>query len=147
MSERAPAGDGTLLERMMKQNTPVGELIGFSIAEAGGGRAVALMRSGPQHFNPMGTLHGGVLSDLADAAMGYAFASTLEAGESFTTVELKINYLRPVREARLRAEGRVVQRGRTLGYVECQVTDDSGKLVAKSSSTCLVLRGEQAAGR
>jgi len=143
----ATAGEGTLLERMLKQQAPVGELIGFRIAEAGGGRAVAVLRSGPEHFNPMGTLHGGVLCDIADAAMGYAFASTLEAGESFTTVELKINYLRPVREARLRAEGRVVQRGRTLGYVECQVTDDSGKLVAKSSSTCLVLRGEQAAGR
>ena len=132
---------------MLKQQAPVGELIGFRIAEAGDGRAVAVLRSGPEHFNPMGTLHGGVLCDIADAAMGYAFASTLEAGESFTTVELKINYLRPVREARLRAEGRVVQRGRTLGYVECQVTDESGKLVAKSSSTCLVLRGEQAAGR
>jgi uncharacterized protein (TIGR00369 family) len=143
----ATAGEGTLLERMLKQQAPVGELIGFRIAEAGDGRAVAVLRSGPEHFNPMGTLHGGVLCDIADAAMGYAFASTLEAGESFTTVELKINYLRPVREARLRAEGRVVQRGRTLGYVECQVTDDSGKLVAKSSSTCLVLRGEQAAGR
>ena len=143
----ATAGEGTLLERMLKQQAPVGELIGFRIAEAGDGRAVVVLRSGPEHFNPMGTLHGGVLCDIADAAMGYAFASTLEAGESFTTVELKINYLRPVREARLRAEGRVVQRGRTLGYVECQVTDDSGKLVAKSSSTCLVLRGEQAAGR
>jgi uncharacterized protein (TIGR00369 family) len=143
----ATAGEGTLLERMLKQQAPVGELIGFRIAEAGDGRAVAVLRSGPEHFNPMGTLHGGVLCDIADAAMGYAFASTLEAGESFTTVELKINYLRPVREARLRAEGRVVQRGRTLGYVECQVTDESGKLVAKSSSTCLVLRGEQAAGR
>jgi len=95
----------------------------------------------------MGTLHGGVLCDIADTAMGFAFASTLGPGESFTTVELKINYLRPVREARLRAEGRVVQRGRTVGYVECDVTDERGKLIAKSNSTCLVLRGEQAAGR
>jgi uncharacterized protein (TIGR00369 family) len=79
--------------------------------------------------------------------MGFAFASTLTPDESFTTVELKINYLRPVREAKLRAEGRVIQRGRTVGYVECEVTDENGKLVAKSSSTCLVLRGEEAAGR
>jgi len=79
--------------------------------------------------------------------MGVAFASTLAPGESFTTVELKINYLRPVREAKLRAEGRVVERGRTIGYVECEVTDENGKLVAKSNSTCLVLRGEQAVGR
>src|SRR6516165_965721 len=148
MSESAAtAGESTLFGRMMKLKAPIADLIGFGITEAGDGRAVAVMRSGPQHFNPMGTLHGGVLCDIADAAMGFAFASTLDPGESFTTIELKINYLRPVREARLRAEGRVVQRGRTVGYVECDVTDERGKLVAKSSSTCLVLRGEQAAGR
>jgi uncharacterized protein (TIGR00369 family) len=140
-------GASTLFERMMKHKAPVGDLIGFSITEAGDGRAVAVMQSGPQHFNPMGTLHGGVLCDIADAAMGFAFASTLHPGESFTTIELKINYLRPVREARLRAEGRVVQRGRTVGYVECEVSDERGKLIAKSNSTCLVLRGHQAAGR
>ena len=71
----------------------------------------------------------------------------LEPGETFTTVELKINFLRPVREAMLRAEGRVVHRGRTIGYVECDVVDENGKLIAKSNSTCLVLRGEKAAGR
>jgi uncharacterized protein (TIGR00369 family) len=95
----------------------------------------------------MGTVHGGILCDIADAAMGIAFATTLSPGESFTTVELKINFLRPVRQILLRAEGRVIQRGRTIGYVECEVTDESGKLVAKSNSTCLVLRGDQAAGR
>jgi uncharacterized protein (TIGR00369 family) len=95
----------------------------------------------------MGMLHGGVLCDIADTAMGFALASTLAPGESFTTVELKINYLRPVRETRLRADGRVVQRGRTVGYAECDITDENGKLIAKSSSTCLALRGEQAAGR
>lgn len=66
----------------------------------------------------MGTLHGGVLCDIADAAMGIAFASTL-ALESFTTVELKINFFHPVWQAELKAEGVVMQRGRTVGYVEC----------------------------
>lgn len=146
MSE--PAGTETnLFERMMKHKAPISELIGFSVAEAGNGRAVVTIQTGPQHFNPMGTLHGGVLCDIADTAMGFAFASTLAPGESFTTVELRINYLRPVREARLRADGRVVQRGRTVGYAECEVTDENGRLIAKSSSTCLVLRGEQAVGR
>lgn len=147
MSESAYAGETTLFERMMKHKAPIGDLIGFGVAEAGEGRAVVTMQTGSQHFNPMGTLHGGVLCDIADTAMGFAFASTLALGESFTTVELRINYLRPVREARLRADGRVVQRGRTVGYAECDVTDENGKLIAKSSSTCLVLRGEQAAGR
>jgi uncharacterized protein (TIGR00369 family) len=78
---------------------------------------------------------------------GCRFCEHAGSGETFTTVELKINYLRPVREAKLRAEGRVVQRGRTIGYVECEVTDENGKLIAKSNSTCLVLRGDKAAGR
>lgn len=147
MSEPATAGELTLLQRMMKHRAPVGDLIGFDVPEAGDGRAVVTLQSGSQHFNPMGTLHGGILCDIADTAMGVAFASTLALGESFTTVELKINYLRPVREAKLRAEGRVVQRGRTIGYVECEVTDENGKLIAKSNSTCLVLRGDQATGR
>ena len=95
----------------------------------------------------MGTLHGGILCDIADAAMGIAFASTLEDGESFTTLELKINFLRPVWKERLRAAGKVVNRGKSVGMVECDVTNSQGVLVARSSSTCLVLRGEQAAGR
>src|SRR5262249_46664415 len=147
MSDRAPAAQTTLFERMMKHRAPVGDLVGFAVSEAGNGRTVVTLESGPQHFNPMGTLHGGILCDIADAAMGIAFASTLAPGESFTTVELKINYLRPVREAKLRAEGRVIQRGRTIGYVECEVTDENGKLVAKSNCTCLVLHGAKAVGR
>ena len=126
---------------------PVSELIGFEVSEIGEGRTVVVLRTNGRHFNPMGTVHGGILCDIADAAMGIAFASTLAPGESFTTIELKINFLRPVRQAQLRAEGRVVQRGRTVGYVECEVTDENGKLVAKSNSTCLVLRGDQAANR
>src|SRR5215470_8255696 len=141
------SNEATLFERMMRFKAPVGELIGFQVPEAGEGRAVVTLASGHRHMNPMGTLHGGILCDIADTAMGVAFASTLAAGESFTTVELKINYLRPVREAQLRAEGRVVERGRTVGYVECEVRDERGRLIAKSNSTCLVLRGEQAVGR
>ena len=126
---------------------PAAELIGFELSESGDGRAVVLLEAGEKHFNPMGTIHGGILCDIADAAMGIAFASTLAPAESFTTVELKINFLRPVRIAKLRAEGRVIQRGRTVGYVECEITDENQRLVAKSNSTCLVLRGDHAAGR
>jgi uncharacterized protein (TIGR00369 family) len=132
---------------MMQKRPPAAELIGWEVPEAADGRALVTLQAGPQHANPMGTLHGGILCDIADAAMGIAFASTLAMDESFTTVELKINFFRPVWQSTLRAEGRVVQRGRTIGYVECDVMDEKGKLVAKSNSTCLVLRGEQAAGR
>lgn len=130
-----------------REGMPVGELIGFKIIEAGDGRAVVTLEAGPQHANPMGTLHGGILCDIADAAMGVAFNSTLASTESFTTVELKINFFRPVWKAKLRAEGKIVRRGKTVGYVECEVTDENGRAIAKASSTCLVLRGPDAKGR
>jgi uncharacterized protein (TIGR00369 family) len=95
----------------------------------------------------MGTLHGGVLCDIADAAMGIAFASTLAPSESFTTVQLKINFFRPVWQAQLKAEGTAVRRGHTIGYVECTITDEENRLVAKAPSTCMALRGQKAEGR
>ena len=91
-------------------------------------------------------LHGGVLCDIADTAMGIAFATTLAPDESFTTVELKISFFRPVWQAQPRAEGAVVQRGRTIGYVECTITDEENRVIAKAASTCMVLRGQKAAG-
>jgi uncharacterized protein (TIGR00369 family) len=90
----------------------------------------------------MGTLHGGILCDIGDAAMGMAFATTLEEGQSFTTVELKVNFLRPVIKAHLVAIGKVLTRGRTIGLVECTIVNEQGKLVAKLASTCMVLRKE-----
>jgi len=129
------------------KEVPVTQLIGFEASEIADGRAVVTLAAARKHANPMGTLHGGILCDIADAAMGMAFASTLAAEESFTTLELKINFFRPVWEAQLRAEGKVVRRGKTIGYVECEVTDESGRLVAKASSTCMALSGESAKGR
>jgi uncharacterized protein (TIGR00369 family) len=143
----------TLLERVHAMlrgeapGPPVARLVGFRIVEVAPGRAVFAMEAGPQHANPMGTLHGGILCDISDAAMGIAYASTLEEGETFTTLELKINFLKPVWNARLRAEAHVVKRGRTVGLVECDVVDETGSLVARASSTCLTLSGEKAAGR
>src|SRR5438270_3604059 len=128
-----------LINKVLAPKPPSAELIGFSVEEIGDGRAVGSLQSGPQHANPMGTLHGGVLCDLADAAMGMAFASTLAPGESFTTMSLSINFFRPVWQARLRAEAHVVRRGKTVGYVECEVADQDGKQVAKANSTCFVL--------
>jgi uncharacterized protein (TIGR00369 family) len=129
------------------QEMPVGRLIGFEVKESAEGRSVVTLSAGPQHANPMGTLHGGILCDIADAAMGIAFASTLAPEESFTTIELKINFLRPVWEAALKAEGKVVRRGSTVGYVECEITDEKQRLVAKAASTCMVLSGGRAQGR
>jgi uncharacterized protein (TIGR00369 family) len=133
--------------RAKTNDVPIARLIGFETKEIAEGRAIVTLAAGAKHANPMGTLHGGVLCDIADAAMGIAFASTLAPGESFTTVELKINFFRPVWEAHLQAEGKVVRRGRSIGYVECEITDENGRLVAKAASTCLALRGEEAKGR
>lgn len=126
---------------------PIADLIGFTLASVQRGEAVLELQTNGNHANPMGTLHGGVLCDVADAAMGIAFASTLDEDESFTTLELKINYLRPVWIEKLRAMAKVVNRGRTIGMVECDIFNSADALVARSSSTCMVLRGDQAKGR
>ena len=126
---------------------PIAQLIGFRLVSAGEGAAVFEMDADERHWNPMGTLHGGVLCDIADAAMGVAYATKLEEGESFTTVELKINYLRPVWRAHLRASARIVKKGRKVGLVECDVTDEKGNLVARARSTCMTLSGDEARTR
>jgi uncharacterized protein (TIGR00369 family) len=126
---------------------PVARLIGITMASAELGRVVMEMEVGPQHANPMGTLHGGILCDLADAAMGMAYASSLDEGETFTTLELKINFLKPVWSGNLTATGRLVTGGRTVGLVECDIHDEKDRLVARASSTCMTLRGEQGEGR
>ena len=134
-------------ERAKTNDVPVALLIGFEAKEIGDGRATVAFAAGPQHANPMGTLHGGILCDIADAAMGMAFASTLAPEESFTTVELKINFFRPVWQAQLKAEAMVLQRGRTIGCVECTISDEENRLIAKATSTCMALRGHIAIGR
>ncbi len=126
---------------------PIATLIGFTLTSIAPGQAVVEFEATGRHANPMGTLHGGVLCDIADAAMGMAYASTLEEGETFTTLELKINFLKPVRTGKLGAVGHVVKRGRTVGLVECDVTDDKQHLVARATSTCMTLRGDQARDR
>jgi uncharacterized protein (TIGR00369 family) len=134
-------------ERAKTNDVPIARLIGFEAKDIADGRATVVLAAGPQHANPMGTLHGGILCDIADAAMGMAFASTLAPEKSFTTVELKINFFRPVWQAQLRAQGMVVRRGQTIGYVECSITDEQNRLVAKAASTCMVLRDNKATGR
>ena len=133
--------------RANEAGAPVAKLVGFRPTSVEDGKAVFELEAGPQHANPMGTLHGGVLCDVADAAMGVAYASTLADGETFTTLELKINFLRPFRNGTLTATARVVKAGRTIGLTECDVTDPQGRLIARAMSTCMTLRGESSDGR
>jgi uncharacterized protein (TIGR00369 family) len=134
-------------KRELPKLFPVADFLGIHFISQSDGHAVAEFLAGSRHANPMGTLHGGISCDLADAAMGVAFASTLQSDQSFTTLELKINFLRPMWSGLLKAEAKVVSRGRTVGLVECKITDDKQRLIAQSNSTCMVLAGEKARNR
>ena len=112
-----------------------------------GEAVLAMTTDTSKHANPMGTVHGGVLTDLADLAMGSAFSTVIQADESFTTIELKINYLKPVWNDRLTATAKVKKSGSTVGLIECEVHDSKGSLVAYTSSTCMILRGNKKEGR
>jgi uncharacterized protein (TIGR00369 family) len=139
-----------LLQRMIRGEVPpppVARLIGLELLEAEKDRALFRLVADERHWNPMGTLHGGILCDLADAAMGCAMATTLEPAQSYTTLELAITFLKPIWKSTLTAQGRVVKRTRRLGLTECDVFDEKGSLVARAKSTCLILEGEEAAGR
>src|SRR5437867_2102479 len=104
MSTQHISGRPDFRARAKSNDVPVARLVGFQAKEIADGRATVWLAAGSQHANPMGTLHGGILCDIADAAMGMAFASTLAPEESFTTVELKVNFFRPIWQAQLRSE-------------------------------------------
>jgi len=126
---------------------PIAQHLGLRATHAELGAAVIELDADSRLANPMGTLHGGVICDLSDLAMGMAMATTLEDDESFTTLDLNAKYLKPVWKTRLRATATVVKRTRTLGLIECDVVDEGGSLVARVLSTCMVLRGAEARGR
>ena len=126
---------------------PLSERLGFTLVEVEPGRAVVELQVEKHHYNPMGTLHGGVLSTIADTSMGVAHGSMLSEGETTTTIELKINFVRPVFNGKIRALGRVVKHGKTLTLLESDVLDNEGRLVARASATCMTLRGDKASGR
>jgi uncharacterized protein (TIGR00369 family) len=149
---RAPKTTAHLaaLRRMVRGEDPppaIATLIGFRVTQIDVGRSVTEMDADGRHANPMGTLHGGVVCDLADAALGTAMATTLEDDETFTTLDLTSKYFKPIWNAHLTATAQVVKRTRALGLIECEVTDAGGSLVAKVYSTCMVLRGDAAKGR
>jgi uncharacterized protein (TIGR00369 family) len=125
-----------------------GKFLGLSLIRNGAGKAtVEFEVNCERHGNPMGTVHGGLLCEIADSAMGLAYATTMVPGESFATLELKINFLRPLWKAKLSGRANVVHAGKLTGLIECDVTDEHGRLVARASSTCVTLRGPFAAGR
>ncbi|HEU4455396.1 MAG TPA: PaaI family thioesterase [Longimicrobium sp.] len=123
---------------------PIAHSLGFTLAEVGEGRAVFAMEPAEYHYNPIGVVHGGVAATLLDSAMGCALHTTLPAGVGYTTLELKINYLRPMTRdtGPVRAEATIINAGRTTALVEARLVDSAGKLLAHATSTCMILRPE-----
>lgn len=141
---RLEEGDATHL----RYPTAIATLLGFEVVEIGEAMAVLEMDADPQrHGNQQGTVHGGLLCELADAAIGTAHSLVVAAGESFTSIDLRTNFLRPVWKSRLRAKARATHRGRTITHYVCEIERDDGKLVATVASAVMTLRGEQARGR
>jgi uncharacterized protein (TIGR00369 family) len=113
------------------------ETLGARISEAEPGRVVVELIAGAQHRHGGGVVQGGVITQIADAAMGMTLATLQAEGMWNTTIELKINFIRPVVEGRLRAVGRVIEMRQTLLFSEADVYDDRDRLIARASSTCL----------
>lgn len=120
---------------------PLGQLLDLSIPVVEEGRVTFAFTPGELHYNPLGTVHGGIIGTLLDSAMGMSVQSTLDAGVRYTTLEYKVNFLRPVTvdAGPVLAEGRVVHRGRTQAVAEARLIDGNGKVYAISSSTLAIL--------
>jgi uncharacterized protein (TIGR00369 family) len=119
---------------------PIGELMGMTPISTGPGSAVFQGTPGLEHYNPSGAVHGGYAATLLDTAVGCAIHTMLPAGKGFTTLELKINYIRPMtaETGPVRAEGKVISVGGQVGIAEGRLTDANGKLYAFATTTCLV---------
>jgi uncharacterized protein (TIGR00369 family) len=120
---------------------PIQDLLGFDLIEADEGRVVFAAVPGEQHYNPIGSVHGGFSATLLDSAMGAAVHSTLPQGGSYATLEVKFNLVRAITAdtGRVLAEGKVVHRGGTVATVEASLrAEESGKLLAHGTSTCLI---------
>lgn len=119
---------------------PMAETLGYDIVAAEPGRVVATAEPGVRHFNPAGTVHGGLAATMLDSCMGLAIQSTLDKGFAATTLEFKISFARPITPETgiITAEGMVVNRGRRIGLAEGRLTDAKGRLLAHGTTTCLI---------
>ncbi|WP_433052664.1 PaaI family thioesterase [Dactylosporangium sp. CS-033363] len=119
---------------------PITHLLGTGRIEAEEGRVRVTLEPREYHYNPLGTVHGGVLATLLDTATGCAVHSTLPAGVGYTTLDLNSRFLRPasIASGTLTCEGTVVSKGRRTALAEARITDARGALVAHATSTCML---------
>lgn len=119
---------------------PIAKALGFWMSEVEHGRVVFEYEPVAAHFNPLGSIHGGIAATLLDSVMGCAIHSTLKAGSAFTTLEIKVNYVRAMtdRTGTVKAEGKVINVGARIATSEGRIVDSAGKLLAHGTTTCLI---------
>lgn len=141
---RASTGPGLEVLRQLIAGTvppaPMASLLGYELVDASEGLAVFAVTPAEYHYNPAGHVHGGFAATVLDSAMGCAVYTTVESGWTYTTVELKVNYLKPITVASgpLRGIGRLLHRGRRTGMAEGRLEDATGRLLAHATTTCLI---------
>ena len=149
MADRATGLSGLAALRLMIAGEltppPMASLMDIQLVEVEHGKAVFASTPGEHHYNPLGSVHGGFGATLLDSAMGCAVHSTLHAGDLYTTLELKINFLRPLTHATgvVRGIGTIVHAGRTTALAEGRIEDAAGTLYAFATSTCLIRRKDE----
>lgn len=132
----------------MRYPTAISKTLGFRITEIDVGYAkVELDANAEIHGNQQGTVHGGMLCELADATIGTAHSTAILDGETFASIDLKISFFRPVWKSVLTATAKQIQHGKTVTHYQCEITRDDGKAVALVMSTVMTLRGNAANGR
>jgi uncharacterized protein (TIGR00369 family) len=142
------AGDAGSEESRFMYPPAIARTLGFKLIEVSPGTAtIELLIDTEKHSDAMGTLQGGVLCDIADGAIGTAHATSFEEGESFTSIDLQINFFRPVWKERIRAIAKPVNLGRQVSRYVCDIVRDDEKIVAQVTSILMTLRGEKASGR
>lgn len=133
----------------MRYPTAISQLLEMRITDVGEAMAVVEINAdAAKHGNQQGTVHGGMICELADAAIGTAHSTLMQNGETFTSINMNTTFLRPVWQSRLRAHARATHRGRTMTHYLCEITrEEDGKMVASITSTVMTLRGDDAKGR
>jgi uncharacterized protein (TIGR00369 family) len=146
LADRAREMDGLTFMRALMDGElpppPVAVLLGFQPVEVAEGRAVFALDPAERHYNPIGSVHGGIAATLLDSAVGCAVQTTLPAGVGYTTLELKVNFVRAITvdTGRVLCEGEVVHRGGKVATAEGRLwAEETGKLLAHGTTTCLVL--------
>ena len=142
--EQARALDGLDLFKGLLEGRfpapPISKVLGFSLLEVEAGRVIFGYTPVFDHYNPLGSVHGGIAATLLDSVMGCCIHTTLKAGIGYTTVEIKVNYVRAMTDktGEVRAEGKVINVGSRIATSEARLVDSAGKLLAHGTTTCLI---------